>query len=752
MMTTKTLDPFDPVIAAQPNGNASEVEEAEAELLAECNDILESAKQQRKEMDADVSFNRAFISGSQLVGLDEVSQEFLRVVSMRQPDKFPSVDNKLLPIYRAYIGKMLKSLGQVNVRPRNDTYLETRASEGMSTYLEFIHDNAKLTKKTKKAFGVTAVAPAAYLMPVWDAKGGDSVAFCGKCEYVGEEEDIEQPCPSCSRNELMRVDQAITAVKMGQGDPAEAQYRPENVPELKATPQGELRVQFIRWEHGYLDPSAFDPEDMRYFIHERPMPVGVIRAHYPDKWEDIHDEDVTADRYLQRHSSGVKYRERKYDNHAMLRDFYFSPSVQFSGGRIVTTACDRILDVKSNIYAKLTGRIAVYLFRSDVFDDSIYGLPWASQVINLQRERNKLMSQKRAHREVTLHPVMVAEDGAGVNKRTEVSAPGERLLIKRGTTIQPYYLRNPPMPNYVMEEGASLTQAMEEKAGVTGHEMGRTSSDESGRYAAIIESQSNDTIRSITVENSVEWMGLNDAILQIGYHFRDAGRTWTVKRGGRLVSMSWATIGVKPKRGSVYLVEKDILSNNPVLRLTLAERLLKAGYFNDEETGRPDMQKFGQVAGLVNLAGFDSDQTDRRYGSQIPELVKQGVQVSPMPWDRVKVIAEELTDWLRSEGRYGDPAHAAQVANVWLQYSMAFIQHMQMTGAPMSPDAAASVPVQAGLKNMVAMTNPTPLSTSPGAGSSSGPVNPSAGESIKTADQAGEGAARQTTNQEGASM
>ena len=767
--TTAThLDPFDTVFAPPPSPGMEEPDDAEAQLNSELNDLLEDCRHGRKDLDTDVSFNRAFIAGSQLVGLDEVSQEFLRVVTMRTPEKFPSIDNKLLGIYRAWIGKMMNSLGMVNVRPRNTTYLETRAAEGMSTYLEYIFDKCKLSKKMKKAFGVAAYSPIGYIVPSWDRDAGEKVAFCEKCDYIGDEEEVGQECPSCMRNEILRVDQAITQRKqqheqllqqgamptdiMAQTDLNAEKIQPG--PKLKATSTGDLAVSFYRWHEIYIDHSALEPEDIRYFIIEKPMPVGVIRAKYPEKRDMIHDEGIVASRYLQRYTTGLQYRERRYTNHALYREFHFLPSTMHPDGQVIVQSCDRILDNKPNVYAKLLGRLPCYMFRADVFDDSILGMPWAIQVINLQRERNKLMSQKRALRELTLYPTLIAEDNCGITKRTEMAKPGERLLIRRGTTIQPYYLKTADLPAYVIEEGQQLTDAMQEKAGITPHDLGQSlSADESGRLGALIDAKSDDALKSITIENNCEWIQLNEAILQIGYFFGDAGKEWTVKRGGRSVSMSWNTIGVKPQCGSIYLVEKDILSRNPVLCLSMAERLLAAGYFNDNETGRPNMEKFGQFAGIIDMTGYDTEQADRRYAMQIPEMLKQGIPVMPMPWDRLKVIADELTSWLQSEGRYGDQQQCGQVAQVWLQYAMTYLQQVQASGMPASPDIMNSMPNMGAMKNL-APNNPTAMQPGPGAGAQ--PTNPgqppTAAQNVQNADRAGEAAARQTKGQPGTTV
>ena len=763
-MAPQYIDPLGIAKQAQGEPIPALDDEAEAELVGELTSLLTESKTTRRAFDSNVSFNRAFVAGSQLVGLDENSQEYLRIVTMRSPDKFPTVDNKLITIYRAWIGNFLKNFGLPGVRPRNGTFKETAAAKGMSTYLEYIYDKEELQLKLAKAGGVVSYAPAGFMVPYWDRDGGETVAWCQKCDYVGEEGEVGSTCPCCLRQEIMRVDQALQAhqqnqqnfAQLGLGQPQEAlpdpqnppQFQQQNMPDLVAAKTGELKVAFHRWEEIYADPGALDPRDVRYFFIEIPLPVNVVKSAHPQMWEKIKTDDIVADRYLERDGSNIYYRTRKLGNHVWYREYHEMPSGLYPHGRVIAFCNDHILEMRENLCAWLCNRPDLYWFRGDVFDNSIYGVPWTEHNINLQREHNKLMSQKRAARELTLYPIVVGEDGSGVSKRTEMNKPGERILLKRGTVIQPYYLKTPDFPNWVQEEQETLRKAMQEKANVNDNDVGQAPQEQSGRDQALTEAQSDETGQSLALPNKSEWRQLNEAILQLGWYFTDSNQQWTVKRGGKLVSCSWSTIGIRPKLGRVYIIEQDVMTRNPVLRLTLAERLLQDGALGDKETGRPDMAKFAQVAGIMDLADFNDEDEEERWAAQIPELLAAGTQVTPLPWDRVKTIADSLLDWLRSDGRYAEDQMVQQVGQLWIQYAMAYMQHAQALGMGMTPDMLNSMPM---MPMGPPQTNPTATAPGVSAGMGGGRQNqpPQPGVSqdaqarIQQADRAGEAAKKQ---------
>ena len=703
------LDPFGVMAQAQAQKPLARPETAAAEeqLIGQLEDVLKDARKVRLEVDLLVNYNRAFLAGYQLGGIDLLTSDYLRIVTQRSPNKFPSIDNKLLPTYRAYIGKHLKSFGLPSVRSFNDTYTETKAAEGMATYLDYVHTKEKMVLKLKRAIGTTAMAPIGYFKLYWDRDGGDKVAACPTCKSVEPEENAGKPCQYCMQQAILQMDAHHAAVRQEQQNHAiigqihaPVAHIAHPAPDLNKTPMlilartGETKIDTRRWEDIFADPAALTPEKVQYYFDVRPVPLNEVRMKYPDQWEVIKADDIVVDQYLYhdpRTNKLVRSMRRAHD-HVLLREYNEGPSGLFPNGRIITYTTDKILDVTENIYWKLNGRLNLYDIRGDVLDDSVNGLPWLSQAVSIQRERNKLRSQVRAHRELTLNPRWVYQLGSGITKKTLDETPGEGIGVLRNTAIQPYYLRQPNLPTFVVDEQNYMDESIREKAGVTEHEMGQVSSDQSGRYAAFIESQSSQTMQAISVENSAEWLALWDGVLQLGYHFQDSNKTWLSKRGGRSLKMSWATIGLKPKLGSVYIAEEEMLSKNPVLRLSFAERLAQDGMFIDSETGRPNPAKFAAYAGLQGLANSDVEEAARKYAARIPEMLKQGQQVIPMPWDRVKIIADELCGWLQSESLYEDPQLVQMVGQTWLAFSQAVMNNMRAMGMPPSPDIVASLP------------------------------------------------------------
>ena len=144
------------------------------------------------------------------------------------------------------------------------------------------------------------------------------------------------------------------------------------------------------------------------------------------------------------------------------------------------------------------------------------------------------------------------------------------------------------------------------------------------------------------VENVEEWKEIHRAVLIMAQKYYDDTRTYSVLGSDKLHNYSWKDADLK-SGGDITLNEDDSLSKNPAIRLSQAERLLQSGVFLDPVTGMPDVKAFSKMAG-IQLPGssIDTAGAERAYFSQVPEMLAQGKEVNPKPWDDAKIAAEEL--------------------------------------------------------------------------------------------------------------
>ena len=158
------------------------------------------------------------------------------------------------------------------------------------------------------------------------------------------------------------------------------------------------------------------------------------------------------------------------------------------------------------------------------------------------------------------------------------------------------------------------------------------------------------------------------------------------------------------------------------------------------------MKKFMRHA-LLRLPGAsqDDEAEQRAYAAQIPEMIRNGEQFMPKPWDDASVCADELTIWLRGEGMNAPEPVVRQVALVWSIYTQAALQQgMQVRALPMQ----ARPPGQTGGGTVGA---PGQLPSGPGAGEAP-TVNAEAAQLTQQADAAAESTVRPGSAREGSTI
>lgn len=751
MENTRQIDPTGILEGHAPSLHYT-LSREDQELVGELDSRFREAQQARLQWERDANFYRIYVQGNQLVLRSRASNEILRATVYADNSKnLHSVDNKLRPINRACVGKLSRVIPTATVLPATDDTREQRAAMVAESLLKFHYRRLRLRSKWIRAMGqISGWAGTSIIELSWDPRGGREISWCGECKYTGHKDEAGMDCPACQlENEADAEQQNIERMQlyermvaqqemMGQppSDPPPL-AQPKEAPQLKAVNEGDVDVEVYDPRDFYPEPGVACIEDMRWYITRQAVAVSKLRKQFPEFARYIHSEDgISNDRTLGFYgfNHDTRSEQAMLRDHAYLYRFVELPSELYPKGRIIFKVNGMPVKITPCPY-DILGRVPAYVFRYETNESEFWGETWVSQAWHIQKEANQLLSQMRAHREMTLYPQKLVPITARIGAR-EWSREAGKTILYNPMGGQPKQVEIPSYPNYVYNELGRMEGSMRDKAAVTEQEMGQSSGDPSGRYAAILEAQSSETLQPILTPIYDEWMDLLRGILLLCQEYYDGDRTWTVVGRERVKTYAWKEANLQPG-WDLEMAEEDSLSRNPALRLQQAERLLQANVFLDQETGMQDMRAFKRVAGLkLPGSGPDLEASERAYASQIPDMLLAGEYPGPMPWDDTQICAEELLTWLRTSGRTAPRTLLEQVYGVWSIY-MSFMQ----TTVPPLPETAGAETTS---PNQPTAGGEQPTEGGMGAGAVPGrqqnPANEAA-QIVRTADRQAERAA-----------
>lgn len=656
------------------------------------------AKDARKARETEWEYNNLYVKGEQLIIRNKANGDSLRVVVEDDSKQKYVVDNACRPIASAYIGKHIRVIPGVEITPPGQDQDDIQAAELYKSYLDFVFHEEEFDVKYKRAVEYLPSFGTAIFQVAWDHMKGRHMAWCEQCQFVSESFEPGMECPYCAEQigALQQEQEMLAAQGAAQGLQPPEIMPPPPAPALKPMTEGAVSILLHDIRDYHQDPGAIEIQGAQWCFVERALPVSVIRMRFPEAAAKvICEEGLYNDRFV-RYGGGswdsAKIETQFLKDYAKLYEYHEMPTAEFKEGRLLYIANGMVLHQGPNPYVKKFGRLPFFCLRGARNPGEFYGHAWMSDTTSRQREFNKLQTQMRTHRELTLNPQYIIEVGSGMSMDSVDTISGKVIKKVRGAS-DPRVLERPPLPQYVELEYARMLDSMKQKAGVTDLELGMNAGGQSGRHAAIEEAQSSETIAPIILENSREIRNMGKCILKIAECYESPLKRWQIVGHSKPKTYLWAIC--KPG-WDVRLDMSDILSQNKAMRLQQQMELLQLGAYTDPETLLPDMKAFAADTGLrLPAALADYKTSEYANAAAIPDRVARGENVMPQPWDDANIRAEVLLKWLRADGANADPNVKGIVAQLWLMYAQAMRPTVQAMGAlPMA--APAGQPGQPG--------------------------------------------------------
>lgn len=650
-------------------GSVPRPDDDDQDIVAAFMHKRQHAKDARAAREKTWEYNRLYVKGEQLIVRDRNSGDVLRVVVEDESKQKYSVDNLLRPTVRASIGKHVRVVPGVAIVPGGTDREDFLAAEMLEAYKDYVWRVEKLRLKYKRAHEYLPTMGTAIFQLAWDRMKGRRLAWCTQCDFISEYFENGSECPYCK--EMAETEQVLDqAEAIGLGlDPGLATA--PNIPTMTWIQEGAISLLLHDVRDFHMDPGAVEIESAQWAFVERALPVSVIRQRFPEAAEKVVVEDgLYHDKYVAYLGSAAasKVETQYLKDYARLFEYHEMPSAEHPEGQLIFICNGHVLEKGPNPYVNVLRRLPFYALRGDRNPGEFYGEAWVDHATSVQKERNKLLTQMRTSRELNLVPQVIIEANSGISIDSMDTVPGKVYRLNRGAR-GPQPIERQALPAFVETEAERMAASIKNKAGVTDQELGLSPGAPSGRYAAILDAQSSETIAPIVIENSEEWLEINRGILRLAQRYESPLKKWQVPGHSRVRSYIWSNVNLD---WDIELADEDVLSKNPALRLQQALELLQAGVFTDPATGLPDMKGFQRYAKLkMPMAGADLENVEHSYFAQVPDMIARGENVMPAPWDDANIASEELLGWIRGPGRSADKGLLKLVANLWVMYASA---------------------------------------------------------------------------------
>ena len=726
----------------------------EREMVSKIKEMFTEAEVDRRSRDTTWEFNKYYLEGFQMIGRDQITGETLRVnVRPEDSKRLLSMENKLRPVGRALVGKLCRVIPSCDATPRSEDQDDLKAAVVKTSFLDYIYEKERLRVKYKRAQETLLYAGTAVYELCWDRLAGGLVSWCKTCYYQGQKADAGTPCPRCQAQfemEFMdsQMKREAMAIEVGASSPP-PQAEKKEASLLEPVREGDILIKKLDTREFFPEPGCCDHLKLRYAFVRPAIPVTQAREMFAD--DTIHAEDgIIVDRQLNYMAAmgNVKSTSTYLKDHVYHFACHEAPTAQYPKGRIVHIVNDRIKRITPNYYYEDLGRLPFYFNWFQRNDGELWGESFINQAWHIQRERNRGLTQIREWSELTVRPKLLKPQRTKLGVDEITTTPGE-ILEFNPFAGKPSYLEVPALPEFMYANLDRQDAAIREQASVTEEEMGRAAADSSGRYAAIADAQSSETVAPILVENNDEWAAMHKGILILGRKYYSRFRTWTVTGKDRIRTYSFDGISADDNY-DVTISQIDSLSKNPALRRQEAREYLADGVFTDPSTGMPDFQLYMRVAGLkIPGVGPDVQGHEESYFSTLPERLDAGEPFTPRPWDDSRIAVKTLVGWLRGAGRSAPEPLQMQIGLIYMYY-LSMMQPMpsdnKITGSPGVPMQQAP-PAQVGMgPGAMPGSSPGPQQTKP---QQQGSIAQDSANTIRQADQAGEKAIRGSQKHEG---
>lgn len=719
-LDSRSIDPFGITLGAAQGITNPEPQDQEAiDTVGRVTKLFEAAQAAQTQRLINENLYLACIMGDQYLAIDPVTGVVYRVLDNSQ-SLYVSQNNQMIVAHLALWGKLTKSQPDFTVTAGSGSVDEVQGAKAAERFIEYYRTarNSKgIIDKAKR--DVDWSTRGGVLELTWDPQGGSDFYHCFVCGFSTEEEldSDDVPCPHCEMQQ-QQYQQAMQQFQMQmqagpppgqmqpglpgpQGAPPQQPMQPPQPPPspgvLECINRGGPCISDVDPRNVYFQPGCERWEDVQWYIVREALPVQTVRRMFPGMALEINPEpDVYPNHGAQ---WSVSYELDNYVNEQLQDHVYLYRTVEKPTGlrpqgSITFTANSKLLGVVDG-YFKDFGRLPLFRFGWIPVPGTPYFRPPAADAWHRQREVNRLETQMAEHTSLVARTKVILPYGSRIAMDEVTAQSAQVLMPTMATANMVRYLAPPPMSQDIYNRRELLNGDIRTMFAVTVQETA-AAADANGRYAAIAEAESDQTVGPIIRAHNQEEADMMRCLLILVQKFGDPDEKFYGLGDDNQELYSFQDIMFRSKHSNVGIQPSDGLSSNRAIRVNEANTQLSLGLFLDDATGSVDKAQYAKASGL-KIPGMVPSLTDTEVqaANAAIKILEDGQPFQPKPYDDAPTFVKVLMAWLRANGRRQEqlnPMLVQQVTDLMMYYQNVLFQAQQaqaMQGAPGAPPPGA---------------------------------------------------------------
>jgi hypothetical protein len=384
-------------------------------------------------------------------------------------------------------------------------------------------------------------------------------------------------------------------------------------------------------------------------------------------------------------------------NQAFLFKYSERPSTAFPRGRIIFMACNRILRVTENPYFRFQ-RFPLFHFGWHRIPGTLYSLPPIANAYQLQEQLNQVETKIYEHMVITNSPKLVNPQQSGISDDEVTNRTGQQLRPKRQFAELIQYLQPPPLLPENFQRPTMLKSDMQRVMSVTEQELAVTPNDANGRYAAMAQAASDQTIGPILRQHYEEESDLVRCMLVLYQDNMPKEDSFAMFNENFLEEYSFSDLNFNPHTLQVIIDSDDGLASNQAVRWDQVSNAVQLGLFGMPGTPGFNIAQFVKAA-RWKVPGMIPDKQDMsvQNANAVLKQIENGEEWQPLPEDNAQVFLEIMGEWLLVNGRRNratmkNPGAPEKVREAFGYYMQMMIQAEQQAAAQAGPPGSAPPP------------------------------------------------------------
>jgi len=594
------------------------------------NERFHDAEVARNPFETQWRLNLAWLIGRQYTAWHRLQR---KIIEMPAPSwRVRLVANRILPIWRSSLGRLLKTRPMPDVIPASGDEQDVQTAKVGDRLVKHIWNTQDFDgRKSIELYGWILACGTGFVMPWWDHSVGDAIEM-----------------PEMAEPDALLTDKDAGLEKMG-----------------------DVVLDVVSPFEVYPDPIATNWDDMQWVWRSKALPVATLKERYPDMKDEIHPESgleaiiYPFDPIMQGPQFGIRETPPVAKDMARLKEYFERPSKKYPKGRHAVLVGDVFVKYEEELPYE-HGELPLIKFDYIVYPGRWWGGGIIEQLIPLQREYNRTRSQIIENKNLMSKPKLLIPTSAEISADAWTSEPGEKVYFSPlGGRPEPWV--PPPIPGYVLQELDRTEQDMMETS--SHHYISRGMNAPGVRTAAgmaMLQEADDTPFGPVLQWNENSFRKVGEHILELAKQFYTEARIVYMGLGTEAAVVEFT----REKLQGRFRVLVDIGSSLPMskaARMQFALEMLDRGFFRNERN-QPDEAKFFEFLEMQSAVDvFRQDESiDLRVArTENVEMRDRQSQFEPGEYDNHMVHMNQHVRFLKEYAlEHGDEEAAQTVIEI----------------------------------------------------------------------------------------